>query len=320
MPFYAFARADKRTNMFIDFYTTNALHTAAMAKKKNRYVPGRLNSITACISTAMVLTLVGLIVFFIFLVSGIERQVKEEFTVDVLLEDSVTNTQTKELQSMLAEMPYTKEVKFISKEEATKNMAEDLDIDPKQFIGKSPFPAILVVTPKAEYMHPDSLERYMPSLKQVTGVTDVIYSEDLAENANDMIQQITLVLLIVALLLGAISVSLINNTMHLSIAQRRHTIQTMKLVGASWGFIRRPFLLQALALGGVASVIADVLLSIGFVLLLKWDPPSASLITPSVMAITLLSVIVCGTVLTVGSAFFAVNRHLAMSRDEAAVY
>lgn len=291
-----------------------------MAKKKHRHHPGRLNSFTACISTAMVLILVGTIVFFGIMAESIGRTVRENFTVEVLLDDSLSQGETKLLQREISEMSYTRQVTYISKADAAKAMAEDLGENPNEFIGKNPYPASFEISLKAEYTEPDSLKRYMPSLKQAVGVMDVIYPEEMMTSVSDNIHRISLILLVIAALLGVVSVSLINNTMRLNIAQRRHSIQTMKLVGASWGFIRRPFLWRAFGLGLVASLLADAVLAGGFVALLQWDPENASLVTPAVMIVTLASVAVVGIVLTLVCSFFSVNRHLAMSREEAALY
>lgn len=275
---------------------------------------------TACISTMMVLIMIGAIVFFGAVADRLGRSVKENFTVEVLLDDSLTQKEAYQLQTELREMPYTKAVAYVSKEKATKSMAETFDTNPEEFIGNSPFPASFELHLNAEYANADSLNRFMPSLKQAVGVTDVIYPEDLMGQVNHNIQQVSMVLLVIAILLAIISIALINNTMRLSVAQRRHTIQTMKLVGANWSFIRRPFIRRALWMGILAAVLADVVLAAGMSTFLQWEPDAADIISPLVMVVTLGSVLVIGVALTLICAFFSVNRHLGMSRDEAALY
>lgn len=291
-----------------------------MANRSHKYTPGHFNSFTACISTAMVLVLVGIIIFFSMMASAISRSVREEFTVEVFLDDSLTTASVQQLMDNISALPYTRQVTYVTKEDATRAMAEDFGINPTEFVGNSPFPATLEVALKAEYTDPDSLKRYMPSLGKASGVTDVIYPENLMEEVSENVRRISLILLGVAVLLGVVSLSLINNTMRLNVARRRHTIQTMKLVGASWGFIRRPFLVQALGMGAVAGLLADLVLGLGFVGLLRWDPNNATLVTPTTIATTLLLVVAVGVGLTLCCAYFSVNKHLAMSRDEAAVY
>lgn len=292
-----------------------------MAKKKKHHNhPGRLDSMTAFISTTMVLILLGTIVFFATMADTLSRSVKENFTVEILLEDSLTQAQTKEMKRELTAMPYAKRVTYISKEQATKTMAEAYDTDPTEFTGYSPFPASFEVNLKADYAVKDSLDLYMPSLKKAVGVTDVIYPEDLMSVVNQNIKNVSIVLLIIASLLALISVALINNTVRLNIARRRQTIQTMKLVGANWSFIRRPFIRRAFWLGFFAALIADGILFGCITTLMQWDDQMAVLITPIIIAITLVSVMIMGVVMTLISAFFSVNKHLGMTADEAALY
>lgn len=291
-----------------------------MAKKKHRHYSGALNSLTACISATMVLILVGVVIFFGMMATSAERYVKETFTVDVLLEDSLTKTDTQSLMSELQALPYVKKLNYISKETATKTMDEELGLKPTGFLEQSPYYATIEMTLHADYMNVDSLNRFMPVVRQKKGVTEVIYPEDFMEEVNYNLQRISVIILVIIALLGIISVSLINNTIRLNVAQHRYSIQTMKLVGASWGFIRRPFLLRAAAMGAIAGLLADVVLGIGFALLLQWDSTNGTIVTPTVIAVTLASVLIIGIVLTLLCAYFSVNKHLSMNRGESVMY
>lgn len=291
-----------------------------MAKKKRSHAPGRLNSLTACMSTTMVLVLIGLIVFIGTLADNLGRSVKENFTIEVLLDDSLNAHDAKLLKADILAMPYAKQVTYITKEQATRTMAEDFGTNPNEFLGNSPFPASLEVKLNADYTTTDSLNRYMPSLKKAAGVTEVIYPEDLMEQVNRNIAQIAMVLFAIAVLLTLISVALINNTMRLNVAQRRQTIQTMKLVGASWSFIRRPYLIRAFWMGLIASILACGVIYVAVQSLLTWDTDLTVLVTPYVMLTTCGSVFASGVFLTLVCAYFSVNKHLSMSRDEATLY
>lgn len=291
-----------------------------MAKKKHKKSQGRLNSVTACISTTMVLVLVGIVVFFGAMADNLSRSVKENFTVEVLLEDSLDTHATRVLQKELTAKPYTKAVNYISKEKATRTMAEAFDTNPEEFVGNSPFPASFELHLHADYANADSLSRFMPAIEKRAGVMEVIYPEDLMTQVNHNIQQIAIVLMIIAALLSIVSIALINNTVRLNVARRRHSIQTMKLVGASWGFIRRPFVLSAVGMGVLASLLADATLFGGIYTLMQWDAEIAALITPLILVVTMGSVLVFGVVLTLTSSFFSVNHHLNMSREEAELY
>lgn len=286
-----------------------------MAKKKRRG-SGSFNTITACISTALVLILLGTVVFFVTMADNLGRTLRENFTVEVLLDDSISNREAVALQRMLREQPYVRHVSYTSKERATREQAEALDTDPSEFLGYSPIPASFELHLKAEYADKDSLARYTPALKAHRYVTDVVYPQDLMDVVNDNIRRVSIVLLAIAVLLAFVSFALINNTMRLSVYARRFTIHSMKLVGAKWSFIRRPFMRRAFWIGLVASLVADGLLFSGMQALIEWDADISRLITPFVMAVTLGSVFACGLLLTLSCAFFSVNRHLRMSGND----
>ena len=134
---------------------------------------------------------------------------------------------------------------------------------------------------------------------------------------NHTIHIISGVLLAVAALLAFVSFSLINNTVRMSIYARRFSILTMKLVGAKWSFIRRPFMARAFWIGLIAALVADGLLLAGMQALMHMNVNNEfEVITPLVMAATLGSVLVCGLMLTLLCTFFSVNRHLRMTTDQ----
>jgi len=286
-----------------------------MAKKKKRG-SGSFNTITACISTALVLILLGIVVFFVAVADNLGRTLRENFTVEVLLEDSIPNREAVALQRTLRTQPYVRRVSYTSKEQATREQAEALDTDPNEFLGYSPIPASFELHLKAEYADKDSLARYTPALKAHKYVTDVIYPQDLMEAVNDNIRRVSLVLLGIAILLAFVSFALINNTMRLSVYARRFTIHSMKLVGAKWSFIRKPFMARAFWIGMIASLVADGLLFSGMTALMEWDADINRLVTPLVMAVTLGGVLVSGLLLTLLCAYFSVNRHLRMSGND----
>lgn len=290
-----------------------------MSKRKPRY-NGRFSFLTAGISTSLVLMLIGTVVFFGTMADNLSRALRENFTVEVLLSDSISHKEAYDLQTSLRQQPYTRHITYISKEKATQLQSEALNIDPNEFLDYSPIPASFELNLKAEYADADSLKRFMPKLQADPRVVDVVYPADLMQNVNSNIRKVSIVLLVVAALLGFVSLALINNTLRMSIAKRRHSIQIMKLVGAKWSFIRRPFLWQAFNIGFWAGLVADAVLYGGMYGLMVWDKEISTLITPLVMCITLVSVPLIGIILTVVSAYFSVNKHLGMSRHEAYLY
>jgi cell division transport system permease protein len=140
--------------------------------------------------------------------------------------------------------------------------------------------------------------------------------EDLMNKVNVNLSRISLVLLVLAVLLTFVSFSLISNTVRLSVYANRFVIHTMKLVGASWGFIRRPFLRQAILVGVMAAFFAICVLGAGVYGLYLTQPGVFDIVTWEVLAITAASVVIFGVVITALCAWLAVNRFLRMKARE----
>ena len=145
---------------------------------------------------------------------------------------------------------------------------------------------------------------------------DVLYSKDLIQKVNDNIRKISIILLVIATLFTYISFALINNTLRLSIFSNRFTINTMKLVGASWSFIRRPFLVQSLVLAVISSVLAISGILCGIHFLKEFDPQISVVINLQVVGIVALTVFLFGLLITFLCSLSALNKYLKMSRNE----
>ncbi|MDO4930388.1 MAG: permease-like cell division protein FtsX [Bacteroidales bacterium] len=287
-----------------------------MPKRKKRS-GGTLNTVTSCISTTMVLILLGTVVLFVTMAVNFSRAVSENFTVEVMLDDSISTEALAQLKADIMVQPYTKQVNYISKEEGTRELMKDLGASPEEFLGGSPIPAEYEVFLNAEYANKDSLARYMPILRGHEDVKEVVYPLEVIDMTNRTISVISGVLLVVAVLLACVSFSLINNTVRMGIYAQRFSIQTMKLVGAKWSFIRRPFMVKAFWIGLTSAVIAGGLLLGGMQALVRLNGNSEfEVVTPMVMAVTLGTVFVAGLLLTLLCTFFSVNRHLRMSNDD----
>lgn len=287
--------------------------------KKRKSTGGRFNTVTSCISTTMVLILLGIIVFFTVVAHNFSRALRENFTVEVLLSDNIPNGELLNLQDELRKAPYSRHVAYLSKEKGTQAMAEALQDGPVEFQGFNPIPAEFEVYLNADYATKDSIARFEAELRKNPYVADVVYPQEAMENVDHLIPVVSLVLLGLAVLLIVISFALINNTIRMSVYARRYTIQTMKLVGAKWSYIRRPFMARALGIGFVAAVVAGGVLGAGICYLLQLDNVISGVVTPLVITLTLGSVFAFGLLLTLACAFFSVNRFLRMNSSEVAL-
>ena len=286
--------------------------------KKHRKTGSRhgLQAVTLCISTAMVLVLLGMVVFSVLSAQNLSAYVKENLTVTMVLSQDMSNPEAKALTNQLRKLPYINRVEYISKEQVLKEQTEAMGTDPSEIIGMNPFVGSMEVQLKAQYANTDSLKWIAKSLKKNQKVTDITYPQDLMDSVNNNLQRINMVLLVLAVLLTFVSFSLINNTVRLGMYARRFTIHTMKLVGASWGFIRGPFVRNAMGLGLLAAVVADGVLAGGVYALYMYEPDVLVVLTWEVLAITGGSVLLFGILITLFCSWLSVNRFLRMKAGD----
>ena len=277
----------------------------------------RLQSVTLCISTALVLILLGLVVFSTLLGRNLSSYVKENLVVTMMLEQDMTDTEAQTMCRGLAKRPYIKSIHFISKTQALKEATKEMGTDPSEFTdGVNPLPSSVDLTLKSDYANNDSLKWIAKELKQYPKVSEINYQRDLVEAVNRNLTKIGLVLLVLAVLLTFVSFSLINNTVRLGIYARRFSIHTMKLVGASWGFIRWPVLRRAIATGMLAAILACAVLGGGMYLLYCYEPDVLTVISWEEMAITAIAVFLFGIIITAMCACISVNKFLKMKAGE----
>lgn len=284
-----------------------------MARRKPQY---GTQFITASISTTLVLVLLGIIVLFVLTAHNLSTFVKENINVSVLISDELDSLQIKTMETAFAKAPYTKSIDYISKEQALKEESEAMGIDPTEFLETNPFTASFEIKINADYVNPDSLNLIVKNMKNNSDIVDVVYSKDLIKSVNENIRKASIILLIIALLFTYISFALINNTMRLAIFSKRFIINTMKLVGASWSFIRRPFLIQSLVLGVVSAVISNAVIITGIYFLRQYEPQIDSVINLNVIIIVCAAVFAFGILITFFCSLFSLNKYLKMSRNE----
>ena len=287
-------------------------------KRRKKYAGNRrgVQLVTLCISTAMVLVLLGLVVFSVQTSRNLSQWVKENLTVTVMLSDDVSVNGAKMLCRDLYHRPYSRNIDYISKEQALKEQTEAMGSDPSEFLGVNPFPATLELQLKSDYANRDSLKWIAKELQKNPKITDVAYQVDLMDSVNRNLTKLNLLLLGLAVLLTFVSFSLINNTVRLSVYSRRFLIHTMQLVGASWGFIRRPFMNQALLIGVIAAIMAIAVLGGLFYGLYYYEPNIVAVISWRELAITAGAVLLFGIIITAACSYISVNRFLRMSAGE----
>ncbi len=268
--------------------------------------------VTSSISTTLVLLLLGLVVFFVLAAHNLSVYVKENISFSLLISDDMKEADILKLQKRLNQEDFVKHTEYISKKQALREQTEAMGTDPQEFLGYNPFTASIEIKLHSDYANSDSIAKIEKLLKKNTNIQEVLYQKELIDAVNDNIRNISLLLLGLAGILSLISFALINNTIRLTIYSKRFLIHTMKLVGASWGFIRRPFLQRNFWIGVLAACLADGILWAAAVWLVAYEPELVAVVTPQVMLAVSVSVLAFGIIITWLCAWFSINKYLRM--------
>ena len=285
-----------------------------MSKKAGSFF--NMQFITSSISTTLVLLLLGLVVFFVLSANNLSVYVRENIAFSIQLSDDMKEPAIIEFQRKLNKEPFVKQTTYISKEQALKEQREAMGTDPAEFLGYNPFNASIEVKLNAVYANSDSIAWIKDAILSNKHILDVDYPQDLLDSVNNNIRKISFALLGLAALLTLISFALINNTIRLTIYSQRFLIHTMKLVGASWTFIRRPFIARNVWIGILAATMANAVLIGMAYALVNYQPDIITVATPKVMLIVMAAVFVFGVTITTLCAFISINKYLHMKAGE----
>ena len=284
-----------------------------MKKRKSIF---DMQFITAGISTTMVLFLLGLVVFFVLTANNLSVYIRENIAFSAILDDNIKETSIIKLQESLNKKDYVKKIVYISKEQALEEQIEAMGTDPSEFLGHNPFNASMEIRLNAGYTDPDSIKWIEKELLENKNIIEVSYPQNLLDSVNKNLKKISVFLLGLAVLLSLISFSLINNTIRLTIYSKRFLIHTMKLVGASWGFIRRPFISRNLWIGILSGAAANAILTALAYMAVKYEPELLVIIAPESVLIVAVAVMVFGIIITTLCAYISINKYLRMKISE----
>ncbi len=278
---------------------------------------GRLRAsyITSIISIMLVLFMIGLLGMIILHGKKLSDYVRENISVSLMLKENVSDDMVQNYMKRLQKTSYVKQSQFISREQAAKELSNELGEDFVNFLGYNPLPASIDIQLRAGYANSDSIARIEKQLLSSNLVKEVLYQKSLIDQVNSNISKISLVIISFSLILLIISIILINNTIKLSIYAKRFLIRSMQLVGATENFIRLPFIRKSIVHGIIAAIIADLLL-IGTIFLARQRIPEIiALQDYTQFAIFFLGVLILGVILSAFSTWFSVNKYLRMKID-----
>ncbi len=270
---------------------------------------------TSTISIAVSLFMVGLVAMLLLWGNSATRFTKENLTVSLVLNDSITSDDIKRMENYLKSTDFVKHYQYISKEDALREHIADVGDNPAELIGFNPIKASFEINLKADFINDDFLKGLEHKLNNYQFIDNVTYQKVMITDFNNNIRKISLVLLLVSSILLLITVVLINNTIRISIYSKRFVINTMKLVGAKAWFIRRPFLWRFVKNGLIASFIACIgLFGVGYYL--QRIDMSLPLYDYRFYLPIIAVVFVVGFVVSFLAALFGINRYIRMKSDD----
>ena len=283
--------------------------------KQPKRSPGFLHTrIISTVSIAMVLFLIGVITLLGLIGHSLQEFVREQFTFSVSLPAESSPADIKRVGDELRAQPFVKEITFHSKEEALQSIIAELGENPEDVVGWNPLQPSYEVTVKSGYIaSSDSLAQVEKTLRKYAVADQLGYKQDLIKRLNHNLRTATIVMIGIALVLLTISVVLIHNTIRLLIYSKRFLIYSMRLVGATHGFIRRPFVAQGVFSGFFAALIALAFLAWLWVYLLQNYPYMHTVLTLPVAGIVAGVVVVLGVIIALFSSVVAVNKYLNMN-------
>jgi len=271
---------------------------------------------TSIISISLVLFLLGLVGLLILNTRKLSDYVKENIGFSVILKDNVKEVDIIRLQKNLDATAYVKATEYITKDRAARELQAELGEDFVDFLGYNPLLASIDVKLYADYANPDSIAVIENDLQTYPQVKEVFYQKSLVHLVNENVKRISFIILAFSGLLFIIAVALINNTIRLSVYSRRFIIRTMQLVGATRGFIRRPFLYKSTFHGVLGALIAIGLITGTLYYLENEFEELISLQDIETLGLLFLSVIVLGVMISWASTYFAVNKFLNIKTDD----
>jgi cell division transport system permease protein len=289
-----------------------------LKNKETGYSKTRLRSsyLTLVISVSLVLFLLGVLGLVLINARELSDYFRESLSFSVMLNDDSKEADIRMLQKDLDAKPYVKSTKYISKDEAAAKMKDDLGEDFISFLGDNPLPPSIDVYLYAGYTKPDSVEKIEKYVLQYPFVKEVYYQESLLILINENVRKISLFLLVISSFLFLIALTIINNTIRLSIYSRRFLIRTMQLVGATRAFIRRPFLVQSAFHGLLAALIAMSLM-VGLLYMIEKEFfLMFSFETTNLLILLGVAIIMTGVLINIISTYFSVNKYLSISEDK----
>ena len=289
-----------------------------MSTSFEKYQKRRLVSsyFSVVISIALVLFLLGMLGLLVLNTKKVADHFKEQIALTVYLKDNAKEVEIEQLKKSLAMADYTKSTTYVSKEEAAEAHSKEIGEDFMEFLGYNPLQNSIDVYMNADFVSGEQVDEIAADLTSKNFVDEVVYDKPLIALLNENVKKISFWILIASGVFTFIAVLLINSSIRLSVYSKRFIIKTMQMVGATKGFIRRPFIWQSVKLGIIGAIIALIGMAGALYYLNSSFPQLALTSDVKLLAGLFIGIFLLGIFITWLSTFFATSRFLNLKTDE----
>ena len=269
-------------------------------------------------SITLVLFLLGVFALLMMHAQKLSNHLKENIGFEVVMNSNVKEANILKLQKELDDMPAVKSTEYITKEEAIRRLSEDLGEDFLQWLGNEENPLLpsIDVRFNADYANNDSIAAIKEQLLKNTDVKEIYYQKSLVGLINQNVNRIGLALMVASIILLIIAITLIRNTIRLSIYSKRFLVRSMQLVGATPAYIRRPFIRSGILQGFFGALLADVFLALLLYSLYKRLPELTLVQDYTIVISIFVGIIFLGILLGGLSTRLALRKYLHADVDQ----
>ena len=244
------------------------------------------------------------------------RHVRESVALTIVLNEEVTSDEIQRMQTLMEAAPYCLDVQFISREQALQEHIDNLGEDPQKFLGYNPLTDAFEIHLYEQYTLSDSILTIEQQLRSLPYVDNILYQQDIVKTLDHNLNEISVVLLLVALVLLIIALVLISNTIQLQVYSKRFIINTMRLVGATPWVIKWPFIRRNLLMGFEAALIACAMLAFAYYYCMERLGVMLFPMTKMHIGFLVAVVLLCGLIITFLASLAATNRYIRMKTNK----
>lgn len=285
----------------------------AQTRRSNYF---KTSSLTVIVSLSLVLFMLSLVGWFLINTKKLSDYYKENIGFQIYLKDSASVSDIDKFGKELDLSLFVKSKKLISKEAAAEEMKKETGDDFVSFLGFNPLPVTININLKSQYANPDSIKWIEKEIMATPIVKEVVYQKILIEKINSNAGKLGILILFFALLLTIVAISLINNTIRLSIYAKRFLIRTMYLVGATQSFIRKPFIIKGIRNGIIAGITSMIMLAIFIWVVTSYIPDLLTVQDENLLLLLFVTIVLLGVIISGLSTALSVRKYLKQKIDD----